>query len=405
MQKQSLRLVMLAAAVAAVGLAGCSSGGTGGTQSPQQNNFTGGGPTGTPGDGGIGGGADGGTGGDGGIVTPPPPPGGADGGTADGGTAACFIQPQTLTEAQAVRILQLANDTEIAEGKIAQAKGTGDANSFGATMVTDHTAANQALLAAAQKDGVTPAESPLSARMTALATQDQAILNSLSGETFNTAYLDLAVSTHAEVLAIGDSLIQPSLHSPDVVAAYNAMKLTTQQHLKTAIHLQSQRTTPMAPATPQPSTVMPLNDNQIAGALTGFEAAQVAEAQKLVSLPGQTPTETAYTMQNQQAVTAEQQRTNAAIQSGGLTPQPSPLTTQLAEEACFQQSVLQGMQTTMYLTVASNFQIANDARMLFYTDALFFPQVTNAALKAELTAFRNGLENMMAQTVIFNGDP
>lgn len=324
------------------------------------------------------------------------------GGFGDGGFLGGFVpgigfDGGLLTQAEAVQIMLLANDAEVQDGISAQQLGSGDANGFGGKMVTEHSAANQRLTQVAQGAGVAPAQSALSLQLTAQAQQDLAILRSTSAGTFNTAYLDLQVAVHAQLISLAQSTLQPSLQNPQLQAELVRFIATAQQHLTTALRLQATSPVPAPGSAGAQAPAIPMTDRQIAGLLVQFEAAQQQASQRLATTPNLTPELQAYSTQLAGDVTVAQQRTNAALQAAGLTPQAGPLTPVLAADVNAQNAALNGLVMPSFGRVFSANQVANDGRMLFWQDALLTSQARNTGLVQELVAFRSGLQTMLAR--------
>jgi putative membrane protein len=91
-----------------------------------------------------------------------------------------------------------ANRFEIATSELAIGSAQdGDVRAFAELMITDHTAAAEKMGAAAEADGITPAAE--------ISEMQQAKLNeleSLTGERFDTAYIDVQSTAHDDAIAL-----------------------------------------------------------------------------------------------------------------------------------------------------------------------------------------------------------
>jgi putative membrane protein len=90
-----------------------------------------------------------------------------------------------------------ANLAEIAAGKLAETKGNAKVKSLGKQMVTDHTTAQNELVAFAKKETVTIPMDPDAEHKQALAD-----LNKLSGKSFDSAYMASQLADHKIAVAL-----------------------------------------------------------------------------------------------------------------------------------------------------------------------------------------------------------
>ncbi len=90
-----------------------------------------------------------------------------------------------------------ANLAEIAAGKLAETKGNAKVKSLGKQMVTDHTTAQNELVALAKKETVTIPMDPDAEHKQALAD-----LNKLSGKSFDSAYMASQLADHKIAVAL-----------------------------------------------------------------------------------------------------------------------------------------------------------------------------------------------------------
>lgn len=106
-----------------------------------------------------------------------------------------------LTDANIVYILDQANASDSARGRLAETKGTSaDVKSFGRLMVGEHHALRAAGQQLATKLGVTP-QAPAGDQSEAQAKQELDSLNSLpKGKAWDKSYIDYEVGYHKAVL-------------------------------------------------------------------------------------------------------------------------------------------------------------------------------------------------------------
>ncbi|HEV7424559.1 MAG TPA: DUF4142 domain-containing protein [Candidatus Paceibacterota bacterium] len=90
-----------------------------------------------------------------------------------------------------------ANLAEIAAGKLAETKGNAKVKSLGKQMVTDHTTAQNELVALAKKESITIPMSPDAEHKQTLAD-----LNKLSGKSFDSAYMAGQLADHKTAVAL-----------------------------------------------------------------------------------------------------------------------------------------------------------------------------------------------------------
>src|ERR1700759_2404039 len=90
-----------------------------------------------------------------------------------------------------------ANLAEIAAGKLAENKGNPKVKSLGKQMVSDHTTAQNELVALAKKENITIPVSPDAEHQQALTD-----LNKLSGKSFDSAYMASQLADHKTAVAL-----------------------------------------------------------------------------------------------------------------------------------------------------------------------------------------------------------
>ena len=145
----------------------------------------------------------------------------------------------TLSDAEIVQVLHVANMGEIKAAKAAQSKATNpQVKQFAEQMIKDHTAMDRKVKDLEQKLGLKPADSALSNGLKAKANTALAALKATSGEVFDEGYMASQVSMHGDVQeAIRDSLM-PSVKNADLKALLQEAKPKIDMHLQQAQQLQ-----------------------------------------------------------------------------------------------------------------------------------------------------------------------
>jgi putative membrane protein len=109
--------------------------------------------------------------------------------------------------------MHAANLGEIQEAMLAETRAVNtDVRAFATRMNTDHSAADRDLLNVAADAGaaLTPAESPVSVQLTAMAMQKLQALQPLQGIAFDRAYMTDQVEMHSQVLTLITDVLLPS---------------------------------------------------------------------------------------------------------------------------------------------------------------------------------------------------
>ena len=145
----------------------------------------------------------------------------------------------TLSDAEIVQVLHVANMGEVKAAQAAQGKAkSSQVKAFADMMIKDHTAMDGKVMDVAQKLGLKPADSALATGLSAKANTAIAALKATSGEAFDDGYLASQVSMHGDVQeAIRDSLM-PSVKSPELKALLQEAKPKIDAHLQRAQQLQ-----------------------------------------------------------------------------------------------------------------------------------------------------------------------
>jgi putative membrane protein len=151
--------------------------------------------------------------------------------------SASMAGSSAMSDANILAVMGMADSMEVAEGKLVQGKAkSADVKKFGAMMVTDHSKMMSEGKALATKLNVVPAP-PAGDNMKSEGDMAMQTLMSVSGTTFDSAYVAMAVADHQKVL---DKLNQMrgQAKSPDLVAAIDKAIPVVQHHLDGAKTLQ-----------------------------------------------------------------------------------------------------------------------------------------------------------------------
>ncbi|RYZ07527.1 MAG: DUF4142 domain-containing protein [Myxococcales bacterium] len=157
------------------------------------------------------------------------------------GDAAATPEKETLTEAQVAQFADLANGSEVEQGKVAQSKAKAPAvKKFADMMVKHHTEAQQEQAKLFKKLNVTPADSASSAALKADGEKSLASLKEASAADFDRTYMTAQVDAHQKVLQAIDEKLLPVARTPELQAALRKMRATVEAHLTQAKTLQGQ---------------------------------------------------------------------------------------------------------------------------------------------------------------------
>lgn len=145
----------------------------------------------------------------------------------------------TLSDAEIVQVLHVANMGEIEAAKAAQSKATNtQVKQFADMMIKDHTSMDRKVKQLEKKLGLAPADSALSTGLKAKAETAIAGLKATSGEVFDEGYIASQVSMHGDVQeAIRDSLM-PSVKNAELKALLQEAKPKIDTHLQQAQQIQ-----------------------------------------------------------------------------------------------------------------------------------------------------------------------
>jgi putative membrane protein len=153
------------------------------------------------------------------------------------------------TDGQVVDAMITANSGEVAEGALAQSRASNlKVRNFGTLMVTDHTAAGQALGQLASAQGITPEPNEVSNALKAESDATSTQLQGLSGASFDTAYIDAQVTEHTSLLSMLDNVLIPTAQNPVLATELNRERTIVNEHLNQAKQIQASLLTTPPPA-------------------------------------------------------------------------------------------------------------------------------------------------------------
>lgn len=161
--------------------------------------------------------------------------GGAMGGAMAGETGG-------LTDANIVYILDQANASDSARGKLAESKGTSaDVKKYGALMVGEHHALRVAGMDLAKKLAMTP-QMPTGDQSESQAKAEMDSLTSMAkGAAWDRAYIDFEVNYHKAVIETANKALAAA-QNPELKALIKSAAPTLQHHLQRAEQIQKAMT-------------------------------------------------------------------------------------------------------------------------------------------------------------------
>ena len=146
-----------------------------------------------------------------------------------------------LSQAHIAMFAELANSSEIEQGKVAQAKGqTASVKKFAGMMVKHHTEAKQEQAKLFQKLNLTPAQSEKSKALKEDADKILGALRGAQGATFDVAYMNSQVEAHQKVLEAIDRDLLPAASDQALIDGLKKMRGTVESHLTEAKAIQAQ---------------------------------------------------------------------------------------------------------------------------------------------------------------------
>jgi len=157
------------------------------------------------------------------------------------GSNAASPDKESLTEAQVAQFADLANSSEVEQGKIAQGKARAPAvKKFADMMVRHHTDALQEQDKLFKKLKLVPAASASASALKADAEKTTSKLKETSTPDFDRVYIAAQVDAHQKVLDAVDSKLIPAARDAELAAGLRKMRATVEAHLSQAKTLQAQ---------------------------------------------------------------------------------------------------------------------------------------------------------------------
>jgi putative membrane protein len=150
-----------------------------------------------------------------------------------------------LSDPQIAHIAVTANTIDVEAGRLAESRAVrAEVQDFARTMVTDHSAVNEQASALAQRLGVVPEDNEVSRSLQADAAEARVELEGLSGEAFDSAYVEREVAFHQTVLDALDQTLIPSSTNEELRGLLEQVRPAIAAHLEHARSLQSSSTAP-----------------------------------------------------------------------------------------------------------------------------------------------------------------
>lgn len=148
---------------------------------------------------------------------------------------------EALTEGQVALFADLANSSEVQQGKLAQGKAKSPAvKKFADMMVKHHSEAQQEQSKLFKKLSLTPAESPAASALKADGEKVLASLKEASAADFDRTYVVSQVDVHQKVLTAIDEKLLPAARTAELEAGVRKMRATVEAHLSQARTLEGQ---------------------------------------------------------------------------------------------------------------------------------------------------------------------
>jgi putative membrane protein len=140
-----------------------------------------------------------------------------------------------LSDAQILHVAYTANAGEVSEGQVAVTRATATAvQDFAQMMVSDHTAAANAVTSLATSSGIGTVTNDVSVTLSAKSQGELVTLNGVSASQFDMVYMEEQVQDHRDVLELFDGTLIPEAQNADVRTLLESMRATVQSHLSLA---------------------------------------------------------------------------------------------------------------------------------------------------------------------------
>ncbi len=145
-----------------------------------------------------------------------------------------------LTDDQIVGIVNTANSGEIAQARLAESiTQNADVQNIAMMMATMHGQLNAQLTSVSQKDDLPPATSAIEQMLASGGQQTMAMLQGLTGSSFDLAYVDANVQAHQGAMQLFQTQLIPDATNPDLKAFLQNMLPVVQAHLQAWTALQA----------------------------------------------------------------------------------------------------------------------------------------------------------------------
>lgn len=149
-------------------------------------------------------------------------------------------QQPALDDAQILQALTVANDLDVANGKLAEKKASnGEVKSFARRMVADHQQANDEGKTVSKQTKMSPRASALSDDLKASGKEAMKEIHDLKGGDFDRAYIKNEVLLHQKVLDTIDNNLMPNAKDPSVKALLSKVRPVIASHLEHAKKIQA----------------------------------------------------------------------------------------------------------------------------------------------------------------------
>lgn len=164
-------------------------------------------------------------------------------------SAGAPVAAPRLSEAQVAMLTDLANSSEIEQGKVAQTKAKSpDVKKFAAMMVKHHTEAKNEQAKLYKQLNLTPTQSQQATLLKEDGDKTLGSLRAADGNNFDIEYMNSQVDAHQKVLDSINQELLPAAADQRLVDSLNKMKATVEAHLNEARSLQATLSKTSGPA-------------------------------------------------------------------------------------------------------------------------------------------------------------
>jgi putative membrane protein len=147
---------------------------------------------------------------------------------------------EQLSEGQIAMVAELANTSEIEQGKLAQGKAKSPSvKKFAAMMVQHHTEAKTEQAKLFKQLNLTPTQSQTATSLKQSSETATSELRS-TATAFDQRYVDSQIEAHEQVLETLDNQLIPAATDPSLKAGLNKMRATVEAHLREAKSIQAE---------------------------------------------------------------------------------------------------------------------------------------------------------------------